>query len=170
MTVQNGVTGGKIALWIGGSWWTPPWKTQAPDLAWAITLKPKLKNGAAALGGNNLFMFQGAKQHDATWSWLDFMARPENDLIWNTETGYMPVQPSNWDKPPYSTDPNWKVVAAQAAQPGNPTLPIVLDFQEILEAIAEHLQQAYLQKKAPKDAVNDAHEVATKILTRSTKQ
>lgn len=168
--VPNGVNGGKIGLWITGPWTIPTMKTQAPDLAWEVTLKPKFKNGAAALGGNNLAMYTAAKNQDATWQWLEFMAKPENDLVWNANAGYVPVQPANWDKPPYSTDKNWKIIAAQAAAPGNPTLPIVLDFQEILEAIAGELQQAYLQKKAPKDAINDGYEAATKILARSAKK
>ncbi len=170
VNVQNGVNGGKIAQWINGPWTIPTLKTQAPDLPWQITIKPKYKNGAAVLGGNNLAMYTAAKQQDAAWSWLEFLAKPEMDLVWNANAGYMPVQPSNWDKPPYSTDPNWKVVASQAAQTGNPTMPIVLDFQEILEGIATELQSAYLQKKTPKDAVNDAYETATKILNRSLKK
>lgn len=169
VSVPNGVNGGKVALWMSGPWTIPTMRTQAPKLPWAISLKPKLKNDAAALGGNNLTMYKDAKDQDATWDWLSYMAKPESDLTWNSKAGYMPVQPENWKKAPYTTDPAWKMVAAQAAEP-NPTLPIVLNFQEILQGIAGELQSAYLQKKTPKQALQDAYDQSTKILERSTKK
>jgi len=169
VTVPNGVNGGKVALWMTGPWTVPTMRAQAPNLPWAVSLKPKLKNDAAALGGNNLTMYKQAQNQDTTWDWLTFMATPENDLVWNSNAGYMPVQPENWKKPPYSTDPQWKMIAAQASEP-NPTLPIVLNFQEILQDIAGELQNAYIQKKTPKQALSDAYDQVTQVLNRSLKK
>jgi len=170
VTVENGVNGGKVALWINGPWTVPAMKTQAPDLKWSVALHPQNKNRAAQLMGNNLGMFAGAKNVEATWSYVTFMAKPENDLIWNSQAGYLPVQIANWDKPPYSDNPVWKTMTTQAKRDDSPTLPIVLDYQEILEGIANELQLAYLQKKEPKVAVASAFDKATEILNRSIKK
>ena len=124
------------------------------------------------IGGNNVGGFKGTKYADQVWQTLAWIGSEQSDLTWNSTTGYLPVRTANWQKPPYSTDPNWKVVIEQAQRKDTQPIPIFVGYEEVTDKIGAELQAAYQNKKTPKQALADSgtggHPVAAEVLSGIT--
>jgi ABC-type glycerol-3-phosphate transport system substrate-binding protein len=92
------------------------------------------------------------------------MNQDTSDLAWNTGSGYLPVVLSNFDKPPFSTDPAWQVVTKQARRSDSKPYPIVTNYQEMMNVIGEELVNAYKNTKLAKEALADAQRRAQDLL------
>ena len=76
------------------------------------------------------------------------------------------MRTANWQKPPYSTDPNWKVVIEQAQRKDTQPIPIFVGYEEVTDKIGAELQAAYQNKKTPKQALADAELEGTQLLLK----
>ncbi|HEY8742001.1 MAG TPA: extracellular solute-binding protein [Chloroflexota bacterium] len=158
----------KIGQWHNGCWVTAAYPTSAPTLKYSTHLLPALKadNRSVIIGGNNVGGFKGTKYADQVWQTLAWIGSEQSDLTWNSTTGYLPVRTANWQKPPYSTDPNWKVVIEQAQRKDTQPIPIFVGYEEVTDKIGAELQAAYQNKKTPKQALADAELEGTQLLLK----
>jgi multiple sugar transport system substrate-binding protein len=168
--VPGGPASGKIALWNGGCWDIPSYRTNRPDFNFGVAIKPAKKSATVMIQGNNLAMFRESKQREAAWTLMRFMNREESDLAWNAQGGYLPVALANFEKPPFSTDPAWQMVIKQYRRQDTRPMPITVSYQEIMNAIGAELRAAYENKKPVKDALADAQRQAQDILDRARKR
>lgn len=155
---------GKVALWIGGSWNIPEFRRNFPDMKFMTVLNPEKKSRTVMLQANNLVLFNESKQQDLGWTLMRHMNKEPNDLAWNAAAGYVPVSLSNLDKPPFSNDPAWQVVARQVRRPDSKPYPIVTNYQEMMNVIGEELVRAFKNEKVAKEALADAQRRAQELL------
>ena len=94
------------------------------------------------------------------------MNKETSDLAWNAAAGYVPVALANFDKPPYSNDPAWVVVTRQVRRNDSKPYPIVTNYQEMMNVIAEELVAAYRNQKIPKEALAEAHRRGQELLDK----
>ena len=64
---------------------------------------------------------------------------------------------SNFERPPFSTDPAWVMVTARARRPDSKTYPIVTNYQETMNVSGEELVAACKNVKIAKEALAEAH-------------
>lgn len=77
-------TSGKAAMLLAGSWQQDTMKASA-DFDWRIAVPPapEGKGFVGALGGFNLAMNAKSASPDLAFSWVEFMAQPENQVAVN---------------------------------------------------------------------------------------
>ena len=164
--IQNPRETGKVALWMGGSWNIPEFRRNFPDMKFMTALNPEKKTRTLMLQANNLVLFRESKARDLAWTLIRHMNKDASDLAWNGAAGYVPVTLSNFDKPPYSTDPAWQVVTRQVRRPDSRPYPIVTNYQEMMNVIGEELVRAFRNEKVAKEALGEAHRKAQELLDK----
>jgi multiple sugar transport system substrate-binding protein len=169
-SIQNPRETGKVALWMGGSWNIPEFRKGFPDMKFMTALNPEKKTRTLMLQANNLVLFKESKQRDLAWTTMRHMNKDTSDLAFQAGAGYMPVTLTNFDKPPFSTDPAWQVVTKQARRSDSKPYPIVTNYQEMMNVIGEELVAAYKNEKLPKDALAEAHRRAQELLDVEVKK
>jgi multiple sugar transport system substrate-binding protein len=127
-------------------------------------LNPEKKTRTLMLQANNIVLFKDSKQRDLAWTTMRHMNKDTSDLAFQNGAGYLPVALSNFDKPPFSTDPAWQVVTKQAKRPDSKPYPIVTNYQEMMNVIGEELVAAYKNQKIAKEALADAFKRAQDLL------
>jgi ABC-type glycerol-3-phosphate transport system substrate-binding protein len=162
-SIQQPVETGKVALWIGGSWTIPGYRKN-PDVKFMTALNPEKKTRTLMLQANNIVLFKDSKVRDLAWTVMRHMNKESSDLAWNSGAGYVPVALSNFDKPPFSTDPAWVIVTKQVRRPDSKPYPIVTNYQEMMNVIGEELVAAYKNQKIAKEALAEASRRAQELL------
>lgn len=167
-STTNVVENSKIGQWHTGCWVIPAYATTAPNLKYSTQLVPAMKNDnrSMIIGGNNVGGFKGTKYADQVWTSLAWIGRADSDLTWNSLAGYLPVRTANWQKDPYTSSPQWKVVVDQAQRKDTRPIPIFVGYEEVTDKIGSELQAAYFNKKTPKQALADAQQEGTAILQK----
>jgi multiple sugar transport system substrate-binding protein len=155
---------------MGGSWNIPEFRKGFPDMKFMTALNPEKKSRTLMLQANNLVLFKESKQRDLAWTTMRHMNKDTSDLAFQAGAGYMPVTLTNFDKPPFSTDPAWQVVTKQARRSDSKPYPIVTNYQEMMNVIGEELVAAYKNEKLPKDALAEAHRRAQELLDVEVKK
>ncbi|MGI8914904.1 MAG: extracellular solute-binding protein [Chloroflexota bacterium] len=165
---SNVVQNDKVGQWHNGCWVNAAYPTSAPTLKYSAHLLPALKddNRSVIIGGNNIGGFKGTKYPDQVWQTLAWIGSEQSDLVWNSATGYLPVRTANWQKAPFSTDPNWKVIIEQVQRKDTQPIPIFVGYEEVTDKIGAELQAAYQNKKTPKQALADAELEGTQLMQK----
>lgn len=157
---------GKVAQWMGGSWNIPEFRKNFPDMKFMTAPNPEKKSRTLMVQANNFVLFKDSKQRDLGWTLARYMNKETSDLAWNSAAGYVPVSLANFDKPPFSNDPAWQVVTKQVRRSDSKPYPIVTNYQEMMNAIAEELVTAFENKKVAKEALAEAHRRGQELLDK----
>ena len=76
---------GRVAMYVAGAWFAGTLTSEFPKIngKWATAPLPEGSAGCATtIAGDNLVVFEGSKNHDAAWLWIEFLSRPENLAKW----------------------------------------------------------------------------------------
>lgn len=101
-TVPNFVKGTNAVEYNGP--WFPGWLDQAAGTGWSaknveLAVPPAGPSGdkAAVVGGGSLFVLKGAKNADAAWKLVRYMAQPDTQVDWYTIFGNLPANSKAWN-------------------------------------------------------------------------
>ncbi len=156
------VESGKIGMWQTGGWSFPAYAKYAPNLKYRTALQPKDKQHANLIGLDVLAIMKESRKQEAAWKFLSFMNSEENNVELAAQYGHLPVWKRAFSKPPFSTDPNWKVLV-DALQNYPRVKPRSSQWEELSQKITPHLQDAYFLRKSPKEALDAAAQDATRF-------
>lgn len=159
------IIGGQAALWVAGSWEIPGYRKN-PDIKMMTQLNADKKTRTLMLQANNVVMFKDSKQRDLAWTTMRHMNKDTSDLAFQNGAGYVPVVLSNFDKPPFSTDPAWVTVLKQVKRSDSKPYPIVTNYQEMMNVIGEELVAAYKNQKIAKEALAETYRRAQELLDK----
>jgi multiple sugar transport system substrate-binding protein len=132
---------------------------------WAIAPMPGKDSapGTSFVGGSNFVVFKDSPNKDAAWAWIDFVTRPENQVLWYQTATDLPAVQAAWDDPALSGDANLAMFGEQlkttAAQPAIPT------WSEISASLNEQLEKVTAGDMSPDDGAKAMQDAATSIGT-----
>jgi multiple sugar transport system substrate-binding protein len=135
------------------------------DGKWAIAPMPGKDSapGKSFVGGSNFVVFKDSPNKEAAWAWIQFVSKPENQVLWYQTATDLPAVQAAWDDPALSGDQNLKMFGDQlkstAAQPAIPT------WSEVSAAINEELEKVTTGGTPPADCAKAMQDAATSIGT-----
>lgn len=133
-----------VPMFISGPWMAKTVKDTVKDVdgKWAIATLPKKENNISSMGGSNLTIFEYSKKKDDAAKFIEFMARPENQLEWMKLTDALPTALKAWEDDSLKSDPVYSVFNEQL-QNSEP-MPLISEFEEIAQNYLKHFEQIYL--------------------------
>jgi ABC-type glycerol-3-phosphate transport system substrate-binding protein len=84
---------GTVAMYVAGGWFAGTLLSEFPDITgkWATAPLPEDEQCATTIAGDALVIFQGSKNHDAAWKWIEFLSAPEHMRMINLGTPEAPT-------------------------------------------------------------------------------
>jgi multiple sugar transport system substrate-binding protein len=133
---------------------------------WAIAPLPGKDSapGTSFVGGSNFVVFKDAPNPDAAWAWIDFVSRPETQVLWYKTAAVLPAVQAAWDDPELSADENLAMFGEQLGSTAAP--PAIPTWAEIATtAINENLEKVTVGDLSPEEGAAAMQEAATSIGT-----
>src|SRR5215216_2346092 len=104
---------GDVAMMMAGGWLVGELMTQFPDATgkWAVAPLPQDARCATTIAGDHLVIFEGSKNKEAAYKWLEFISAPDHMIELNVGTpdypsALLPPRQSLLDDPTlYETRP-----------------------------------------------------------------
>jgi sn-glycerol 3-phosphate transport system substrate-binding protein len=155
---------GRIAMWYDHNGSLPNFKKFAPDLNFASAVNPRKDNPVTIEMSTAMSVFKESRFPDEAWELLKWMCYDDDmQLLWSQEIGHLPAVKGLVNQPPFTTEPKWigyqkQVNIAMWAR------PVALRSLEMYQTLNSEVQGAYLQKKTPEQALDDAYARIVEII------
>jgi sn-glycerol 3-phosphate transport system substrate-binding protein len=133
------------------------------------------KDGGVIVGGASLWMMNGRPEAEqkAAWQFMKFLTLPKEQAYWSINTGYFPITMKAYEEQSMKDNlvkyPQFKTAIDQLHQT---KLNIATEgavigvYPEARQIVEGAIEQALLNKKKPKEALDDAaKEISGKIVT-----
>ncbi|HET9347363.1 MAG TPA: sugar ABC transporter substrate-binding protein [Candidatus Limnocylindrales bacterium] len=132
---------------------------------WAIAPMPGKDSapGTSFVGGSNFVVFKDAPNKAAAWAWIDFVSRPETQVMWYEEATVLPAAQAAWDDPALAGDENVALFGEQLGSTAAP--PAIPTWAEIATSVNEQLERVTAGDASPEDGAAAMQESATSIGT-----
>ena len=149
-------------------------KEKGFELGTAFLPRPKeAKSGGVIIGGASLWLIGGHpdKETQAAWEFIKFMASPEMQIKWHTNTGYFPVRKDAvemlLERGYYAENPHHLTALLQlllSNQTYNTRGAIIGPFPQIRDIIETAIQRMLNDEMTPEEALKWAEKEATKAI------
>jgi multiple sugar transport system substrate-binding protein len=133
------------------------------DGKWAVVPMPKKKTGTSFIGGGNLVVFKDSKNKDAAWAFVEFLSRPETQVLWYKEISALPAVQSAWEDAALSGDDQLKVFESQLED--TQAVPALATWSELSAALNENLEKVTAGDTPPEAGAKAMQEAAQKLVT-----
>jgi len=137
---------------------------------WGIGPIPYKKTPAAPVAGTDLVVFASAtpEEQQAAWKFMKWLTSPTQTAYWAINTGYIPVRKSalylqqmkDW------MAANPRNAASLNALKYAVTDPNIAEWQDIRDIISQAVEEAFLAKATPKQALDKAAEKVNALLAK----
>ncbi len=140
-------TAGSYTSWIGGPWEIWDMEQRLPELKgkWSTARLPRGKNGVSFLGGSNLVMFRSCRDKPAAWRFIEFLLRPENQLVWFQTARGLPSRRRVWDAPLIASNTVLTAFREQLEEARQP--PCVPEWEQISDSVTFSLSEFFRGKQ-----------------------
>lgn len=154
--VEKQFIAGNAAMIVNGPWIVNSIRENAPDKNWGVTLLPKDKEYASALGGENIVILENSQVKDEAWDFLTWFMTKENNMEFVKEVGRFSPLADVSPEDIWADDPIMQVFAEEMkyARPRGPHPK----WPEISTAIITAVQESLTGSKTPEDALQGAQE------------
>ncbi len=160
--VMNQFISGNVAMMINGSWQIPTMEREAPGMNWKVSLIPKDKEYASALGGENYAVIAGGNEQ-AALKFLEY-ATAKEQLSYLTEAfGYLSADKKMADSGSKDEVMNIFMQELKYARVRGP----LDEWPEVSDAISLAFNQVMTGEKEPQEAAKAAQNKIDKILKSS---
>lgn len=127
----------------------------------AVAPMPVQVTGTSLIAGANLVVFEQAKNRDAAWKLIRWLARPETQIEFFRATGDLPSHREAWNDPLLAGDPKVSVFGQQLQHVK--TVPPVDTWPEVAAAADTALEQVFRGGKDPATALRELQATADSI-------
>jgi multiple sugar transport system substrate-binding protein len=150
---------GKAAMQITGPWTLGQLETTNVD--YGVFPFPELKNKAAVIGGENLFVFKtNPKREAACLKFLEYILSEEFQTTWAIKTGYLPINLKSQTSKAYQefiqANPVLKVFLQQMKW--TRSRPIIPKYTRLSENLGRAIEASILGKKTPQKALSESQQ------------
>lgn len=145
----------QVAVTVGDPSWLRATMEALRDTPHMIDqLGVALPPGPPYVGGSNLVVWKHTRQRDAALRLMRSLTNPDIQVNYCQQIGLLPIRLEALQRPPYSTDPHYRVLA-QAAQSGR-SYPALLRWGLIEENLSRTLMQIWSDLAAHPNSDLDA--------------
>ncbi len=138
---------GYFAMVITGPWNLGEFRNRLPpemQERWATAPLPPPEAGlgypgASLAGGASLALFRGAREPEAAWTWIRFLAEPAQQARFYKLSGDLPASRSAWQLAGLAQDPKAAPFLVQLQRTA--ALPKVPECEQIAQRVAEAAEQ-----------------------------
>jgi ABC-type glycerol-3-phosphate transport system substrate-binding protein len=157
VTVPNGRTNGKIAMWDQGTWDIPLHPKTVPDLSFGVFLWPKKVTQQHIPTSGSSAMTKASKDPDATWEFIRWWNTPENQVGWyHNAGGNAPSRKSVYGKTPFADNPIWKPLLPFITESAGQPRPMSDRYTEFAESMTPALMKGYTAQVSAREALDEA--------------
>jgi sn-glycerol 3-phosphate transport system substrate-binding protein len=152
-----------------------------PSIKWSATYLPHeadLTARNSSIGGATLWVMKGHKseEYDGVAAFLEFLAKPDLQVWWHEETGYVPISNTAYQMAKsagYYKDHPTREIAILQLNRGTPT-PNSQGFHfgnytQATFALREEMESVFANKKTPQQGLDDAVRRGNELLRQFEK-
>lgn len=145
---------GKVAMWNNGPWFIGSFAKYSSAHIVTAPMPRGVTDGSSA-GGTLLAVSPQTKHSDEAWEFIKFMTSQSILREWSTRGSFMPTRSDVLQDPFFHTG-MMTAFTEQALQPHTLVLGTLPDSGELLPALHEQMQAAYLGTVTPQQALQSA--------------
>jgi multiple sugar transport system substrate-binding protein len=154
-----------------GMLFTGPWDlSQFPNVDYGVQILPGDQNHQTISGPDQWVMLDnGDDRRNAAWTFLKWFTSPAQAMTWSLATGDLPIRASQVKQPDYQTYvKKYKGIATfvQNEQNAVKARPVLVDYNEISQAMGQAIQAVLLGKAPPQQALAQAADQVNQVLAQ----
>jgi multiple sugar transport system substrate-binding protein len=163
--LEQGFADGTIGMFISGPWMIGIIQDAgAEEGTWDVALLPEGEASRTSfVGGGDMAVFTDAPNRETAWKFVEFVSRPETQLLWYETVNDLPSVQAAWDDPALAEDERLARFGEQLQEAKSP--PAIATWEQIANVIDTQLEQAILGGVSSADAVAAMQQEATTIGT-----
>lgn len=144
-------------------------KQSAPEIynKWDVCLMPKKKSNTSFVGGSNLVIFKKAKNKDSAWKFIEFLSRPDIQIMWYKITTDLPAVRSAWEDPIFK-DTKLQVFKQQLEDSKSP--PNLPEWEEIANILHRKIEEVILNVKSLDVCLDELEVEINSLLAKKEKK
>jgi multiple sugar transport system substrate-binding protein len=152
--LQDLFKAGKLGMVMTGPWFRGMLDREAPNLRYGVTPLPRHRDAVSLAVTDSLVMFNTSPNKEAAWKFVRYFYDPARRLDFARVSGMLPESKSVAQSPELLR--NEKIRAFLEILPQGRFEPLHNDWQKISDVVREAVQEALLQRKTPRQALDDA--------------
>lgn len=156
---------GKLGMVITLPRLTRNLEKDAPNLNYGLAAIPYQTTPTTLAAQDTLILFKQAQNKEAAWKFVEFIYRDEYRLKYALSEGHLPEKISVAQNEQIKDNPGFGFFMEQLSS--GRFEPLNVKSADISNVVIENLQAAYLEKKSPAAALNDAAASVLKMLSYS---
>ncbi|HUX12745.1 MAG TPA: sugar ABC transporter substrate-binding protein [Spirochaetia bacterium] len=160
--MREKLAGGTVAMTFDGAWGTPFYNNY-PNVHIGIAEMPKGTNIGTVINVANWGIAKEAKQKDAAWALLSYFVQDDNLINYYRSANVMPLVPKMAQMPEFQTKYGGFLSTLSDTDNFFQTGSVPQE-SELYRLVIQAYQEAFLGKKSPKQALDDAAAAYNKIL------
>jgi multiple sugar transport system substrate-binding protein len=168
--IYQGLSTGFFAMYMSGPWDVGEFRRRMPahmqDL-WMTAPLPGPNQetpGVSIAGGASLVLFRSARNKDAAWKLIEYLARPEVQLEFNALSGNLPARLSAWDESDLKNDPHIRAFYEQL--PYVAPLPKVPEWEQIAIKVMQYAEIVSVGRMTVPEALSALDNEINRILDK----
>ncbi len=163
---QSMFVNGSLASYIGGPFELPQLKALIganADKEIGVALLPYSKTPASFMGGGDFAVFKTAKNPDAGWKLIRYLAQPAVQQQWYAISGDLPAAPAAWTSGTLAQDTYLKTIGTQLKS--GHSLPAITTWAQIDAVINTELEKVFRGTETSDAAIASIQRQAEQIGT-----
>ncbi|MEU4238444.1 sugar ABC transporter substrate-binding protein [Actinoplanes sp. NPDC026619] len=130
---------------------------------YSVVGMPAGKSSTSFIGGSNIAVFKDAKNRDAAWKFLAWLAKPEVQVKWYQTATDLPAVQKAWDDPALSGDKILQVFGAQLKSAKAP--PAYPTWEQVSAVVDTEVEKVCVGGEDPAAALKNIQQQADSIGT-----
>lgn len=160
--LQDMFKGGQLAMMITGPWFWGMLDKDVPELEYELAPIPARKEQVTMAVTDNLIMFQSCKDKQAAWRFIEFFYDAKLRQEWAETFGMLPELKEVAESEFITGSEQWSLL--MSLLPSGRFVPLHPRWVSVADEIKNGLQEAQLQSKTPRQALDAAAERVNRIL------
>ena len=151
LPVENQFADGAVGSFISGPWNIGLVTDAGADPeTWTVAHQPTADAGTSFVGGSNIAVFEQADNQAAGWAFIEYLSRPEVQVMWYETVSDLPSVQAAWDDPALAEDPLLAAFGEQLEDAKAP--PAIATWEQVATAIDSQIEQVVVGDASPEDA------------------
>jgi multiple sugar transport system substrate-binding protein len=162
--VEGSFTNGDVGSFISGPWMIGVVTDAGADPAtWTVAHQPTETAGTSFVGGGNMAVFEQADNKPAAWAFVEYVTRPEVQVLWYETVSDLPAVRSAWDDPALADDSLLAAFGEQLEDAKSP--PAIPNWEAVASAIDDQVEKVTVGDTSPADGCTAMQQEAESIGT-----